>query len=476
MKSDVGRYVGRFVLPLVLLLAAVAAWFMADRLGASDPAAVSADTPTVTTTLTSVRRVPAFVATSTEADLLANALNQLPVDPGGLSCAVVYRDGEPVLDLRADRTLVPAYAQMFITGHAAIEVLGADHRFETQVFADALPDVNGRIFNGAYLIGGGDPGLMTRNYALSFRPARTTRTAIEELAVGVTSADVVRIDGGVIAVERRFDAERTLPGWPDSYLTEGVIGPLSALQLDDGYIERAAANLGVAVPSDDPATLAAERFAGLLRDLDVQVFGDVRALAADEPLPELVPVARVFSPPLSEIVFQTLAVNDATAAELLMKELGVANERSGTTQAGGRAVQEVLVDQGVDVPIAFRDGSGLDPLGATSCLQLAQAADTIPIDHPTLAVLPAHDLPGIADARLTGLELEADVRLVGGTFGDARGLVGRTVDEGSRITFATIVNRPGGPSDGDMAYQDALVGLVDALRTSVSVEGIAVDD
>lgn len=470
-------YVGRFVLPVLLLVGAVGAWLVADRIGKPEARIESAAAiDHVETPMTSIRRLPEVATASSEANQISATIAALPPDPGGLSCAMILVDGEPVLDTRTDQSLVGGYAQLLFTTHAALDVLGPSYTYETRLMAEDLPDDNGRISGAVYLIGAGDPVLMTQSYALRFRPALVTRTAPETLADGAVESELVQIDGGVIGVERRYDSLRSVPGWPERYAAAGLVGPLSALQLDDGFRDRDAENLGVAVPADFPATHAAERFAELLEARGVDVNGTHRTLDDGEELPSLVPVARIMSAPLSDIVFQILAVNDATAAELLLKELGIATADQGTTQAGGQAVQRVLAELGVTVPVAFRDGSGLDPLGGASCDQLARMADAIPTDHPTLAGLPAYNLPGVFDGRLRQLALVSDVRMIGGTVDETSSIVGRTVDQGRQVTFASIVNRPGGPSESDLVFQQALVEAVDGLRDSLRIEAIEIDE
>lgn len=472
------RYLGRFMLPVLLLAAAIGSWIVADRLSTVSHDQVASDQVAGNQVLAadpmlSIRRLPEFAVRSSRDAAIASALGTLPTDPGGLSCVVVLINGVPVLQQRSDRALMPSYAQLMITGHAAIDILGPEFRYETQVLATSLPDLNGRIFGGVYLVGGGDPVLMSHNYAHGFRPTLSTRTSVEDLAARVAEADVVRIDGGVIAIERRYDEQRSLPGWSAEFDQAGIVGPLTALQLDDGFQERATANLGVGIAAEQPAVFAAERFVEQLSDIDVQVFGTNRVLGPDEELPSLVPVARISSAPLADIVLQMLAVNDATAAELLMKELGFAVSADGSTQAGARAVQQVLQNQGLDLPVPFRSGSGLDPIGGTSCDQLAAAADTIADGHPTLDVLPRYGLPGVFDGRFADLDVIADLRLVGGIQGEASGFVARTVGQGDRVTIASIINRPGGPSGADLAYQEALVELVDQLRLSINFDDVA---
>jgi len=470
-------YLGRFILPLVLLAAALAAWFTADQLGTTDrqTAAPTSSSADLAAPLFTVRRVPEFATSTQQTEATAAALAALPAEPGGLSCVSILVDGEPILQVGNDRSLVPAYAQLLITAHVAIDVLGPEFTYETVVMAEALPDDNGTIARRVYVIGGGDPVLMSRNYALGFRPPLTTYTSFEALSQSVVDAGVVQINGGFVAVERRYDEQRVVPGWPDQLSVDGIVGPLSALQLDDAFTERAAANLGVAVAAEEPAQHMIDRMVLELTDQGVTVFGTHRLLGADEELPSLVPVTRISSPPLGDIVFQMLAVNDASAAELILKELGFNAGDSGSTQAGGQVVQSVLQQQGVELPVAFRDGSGLDPFGGTSCSQLAQTADTIPDDHRTLEFLPAHNLPGVFDGRLVDVAVEADLRLVGGVQGDASGFVARTVDQGRRVTIASIINRAGGPTAADLDYQQALVEMVDGLRPAISVEALSLD-
>lgn len=469
-------YAGRFVLPLALLVGAVAAWQVSERLAATETRIESAAAiEHVETPMTSIRRMPEVATSSLDNERIGRALAALPTEPGGLSCAAVHVDGEPVLSVRPDQSLIGGYAQLLFTGYAALDVLGPTYTFETRLMAENLPNDDGRISGGAYLVGSGDPVLMTQRYALRFRPALVTRTAVEQLAASAAERNVLQIDGGIIGVERRYDTLRSLPGWPDRFATEGLVGPLSALQIDDGFRGRDPDNLALAVPADFPATHAAETFAGLLEASGVEVNGTHRTLGDEQELPSLVPIASISSAPMSDIVFQTLAINDATAAELLLKELGVATTSQGTTQAGGQAVQRALGELGVDVPVAFRDGSGLDPLGGASCNQLVAAADAVANDHPLLGALPAYNLPGVFDGRLRDVEVSSDLRVVGGTVGESSSLVGRTVDQGRRVTIASIVNRPGGPSESDLAYQQSLVEVVDALRSSAQLEAIEVD-
>lgn len=456
---------GRMAMPAALLLACLVVWFLSARLGdlKVEPAAAAA-VDTLDTPLASVRRLPAIATTSLRDQRIELALAALPEPNAPLSCITVMVDGERVFELRGDAPLVPGYAQLLLTGHVALDVLGPTHRFETRVMAADPPNDDGLIGASLYVIGSGDPVLMSFNYAQGFRPVLSTRTSIEALADAVVEAGVTSIGSSVVGVERRYDTQRVLPGWPAIYAESGLVGPLSALQLDDGFAERAAANLGVAISSEDPAAMTAARFDDLLEDRGVTISGLSRSEEQDEELPDLVPIATAFSAPLSDIVFQTFAVNDASAAEMLMKELGVQFRQIGSTQAGADAIQFTLAQQGVELAIPPRDGSGLDPVSTLTCNLLAETAASIPVDHPTLSVLPTHDLPGVYDGAFSEIPVDSDLRLIGGQVGDVASLVSRTVGDGPEIVIASIVNRAGGPRTIDTDFHASLVEQVDVLR------------
>lgn len=459
--------VRRLILPLLLLVGCVAAYIVSEQLGSSDTATAAPEAiESLDVPLTSIRRLPEIATDAINALALSDAFPVAPLALTPLSCLTIMIDGVVVHDVRGDVGLVPGYAQLLVTLHAALDTLGPDYRFETAVMAEALPDDDGELAGDLYVVGGGDPVLMSRSYANSFRPALGNRTAVEELADLVVAEGIVRITGGVVGVERRYDTQRVLPGWPPAYVEAGIVGPLSALQIDDGFAERAAANAGVAIPAEEPALHAANIVDNLLEARDIEIVAPPRVVAESDSLPELVPVVSIRSSPLSELAFQTLAVNDASAAEMILKEIGFFDRREGSTQAGGEAVRRVLEEQGVELAVAPRDASGLDAISSLSCRQLAAAIDTIPADHPTLAILPAYDLPGVFDGDLADIELSADLRLVGGVVGDSSGLVARTADGDQRIVIASIVNRAGGPRIVDVRYQREAIASIDRILVS----------
>lgn len=457
----------RLTLPAALALACLVTWVVAQRLGDLGVESARVDesraSEALGTPMTSVRRAPWIATGSLREERIALTLSALPEPPTSRSCVTVMIDGELVYDVRGDATLVTGFAQLLVTGHVALELLGPEYRFETRVMARDQPNEEGRLFGDLFLIGGGDPVLMTYGYSRGFRPIHTTRTAFEDLVAAVVDAGIIQVDGSIVGVERRYDAERT-PGWPATYVDAGVSGPLSALQLDDGFVRRPSRTGEAAIASEAPAQLAAERFGAALAQAGIGVLGAPRQAGADEDLADLVPITSVTSPPLSDIVWQLWAVNDASAAEMLMKELGLRSKQDGSTRAGGEVVQLLLAQQGVVLDLAPRDGSGLDPSGVFGCRALAETVASIPADHPTVGLLPTTDLPGVYGGALADVEVDAEVRLVGGVTGDTASFVATTVDGGRTVVVASIVNRSGGPDDRDIGFHRELLEAIDDLR------------
>lgn len=459
----------RFGLPLFLLLGCLTAWVWAQRLGGTPEAEANARTSDSSDVpVLSVRRLPeAVLGVSQSArldEVLGIGTNELSAD----SCAVILVDGVPIYELRPDTSLVPGYGQLLLTGHAALETLGSDYRFETRFLAEPDALVEGRVSGDVYLIGGGDPVLMTERYSQGFRPALGLRSSPESLADALVDAGVVEIDGAVVAVDERYDRQWLPAGVPPALVEAGLIAPTSALLIDDGWAERATSTSRSAVPAEDPSVFAAELLVQLLEQRSVRVGGVSYVYDPAEPLPELVRLAEISSPPLVDIVAQMFAVNDASAADMLVKELGFVVSEDGSAAAGTRAVASTLTEIVGDADRELRDGSGLGPSNSSTCRDLATVVDSLDESSPTVTVLPSVESPGVFGGRLGDLEVETDLRAIGGAAGNTSSLIGRTVGDEPQVTFASIVNRDGGPIAADLVFQRQVVEAIGVVASEVS--------
>ena len=90
--------------------------------------------------------------------------------------------------------------------------------------------------------------------------------------------------------------------------------------------------------------------------------------------PTATPVARVSSPTVAQIVQRVLEVSDNAAAEILLRQAGVADQGEGSFEGGRAAVERTLAANGIPLaPSVLYDGSGLSPSNRLTANTLAAA-------------------------------------------------------------------------------------------------------
>jgi D-alanyl-D-alanine carboxypeptidase/D-alanyl-D-alanine-endopeptidase (penicillin-binding protein 4) len=321
-----------------------------------------------------VRRTPAFFAAlcallalllvsaaaqaATRGALCANLRARL-VHGGGSASGLFVIDGEsgtPVC-ARAARKPRPLASNMkLFTTSTALSRLGSQSRIPTTLKTDGGIDRNGVLHGSLYLVGGGDPALGTPPFYRRFLGGLGTNLFL--LKRGVREMGIDSITGRVYADDSIFDRLR---GVADSgYATSSEIGPLSGLAFNSGY--SSASGGGFAT---DPAQTAAATLAQSLRDAGVRVSTQVAVATAPPFSTEL---ARVESPPLTDIVNTTDVYSDNFFAEMLIKLLGARLGGTGTTTAGATVVEQFARSHGSAVHAV--DGSGLTRSNRASPMQV----------------------------------------------------------------------------------------------------------
>ncbi|MFL6154805.1 MAG: D-alanyl-D-alanine carboxypeptidase/D-alanyl-D-alanine-endopeptidase [Marmoricola sp.] len=348
-----------------------------------------------------------------------------------------------VVFARGRDAVTPASTNKLLTATAALETLGPMARFSTRVVVTG---------NRVTLVGGGDPFLAsTPAKAKGQYPARAD---LQTLAGRAAAALATR---GTRQVRLSYDTSlfsgpAVDPHWPASYVSEGVVPPVTALWADEG---RDAGGHYVA----DPAKAAAAAFAAALRRAGITVTGPVRERTA---APAATPLAEMKSSPLGEIVQQTLAVSDNNAAEVIAHQVGIVTGKGGSYAGGAAGVFSVLRKLGIDTTGSqVYDGSGLsrdDSLTGATLLDVVEVAASA--EHPQLReVLTGLPVAGFSGSLQRRFDKGPDdargrVRAKTGTLTGVHGLAGLAVDvDGNLMAFVMVADRVP-PADNAGAQHD----------------------
>ena len=142
--------------------------------------------------------------------------------------------------------------------------------------------------------------------------------------------------------------------------------------------------------------------------------------------------------------------SDNNTAEMLLKELGVAEYGIGSRMDGLSAVSSALIRLGVPIDgMMLVDGSGLASTTRIDCRTLVEAIDRAPAG--VIDGLPVAGVSGTLSQIFVGTAMEGRLRGKTGTLGNppydqdppaVKALAGQFVaDGGEQITFALLLNQ-----------------------------------
>jgi serine-type D-Ala-D-Ala carboxypeptidase/endopeptidase (penicillin-binding protein 4) len=347
---------------------------------------------------------------------LARALH-VPHVAAARSAAVALdlTTGTVLFQQNGNRPLAPASNEKLPLTYAALVRLGTTFRIETDVLGQGEQD--GTQWTGMLVLkGNGDPTL--------------SRADLRALAAQVKSLGIRSVTGGVAGDESAYDTQRIVAGWKPSFFMDES-PPLSALVVDRARVG--------SVVTRTPALAAATAFRDALRNAGVAVAGPVRTAPADE-WSEL--LASVSSPTLAAMVRFMDRESDNFTAEMLLKQLGLAELDRGTSAAGATVVMQTLTEAGVPMTgVRIVDGSGLSRLdrlttNALGSLLKIAWADTA-VRPALLAALPVAGVNGTLQHRLRKPPARGRVLAKTGTTDSASSLSGYVSD---RYAFAVMQN------------------------------------
>ena len=351
------------LLASVTLVGAVSlgvSWKLVNGIAQSvTPIASTTELKSISAPIINARRNPQTLSQDVRFRSLRSQLSalgkRLPTD----SCLIVDIEGKRITSINADVPLLPASNMKLVAAMVALEVLTPEFVFSTSL----VGKVNGDAVEGdAYLIGGGDPLLVTGNYPSTESYPTFNFTRLENLFDALRSQGITQIRGAIVGDESRYDAERFSPS-----LGLGIkgteVGPLGALMVNDGVVT------GNPIKPDNPALGAATEFTNTLQNNGISVSGAPKVGATPK---DLSVIAKIDSMPLKDIVAEMLTNSDNNTAELLVKELGFATTGVGSREAGLEVMKAKLVEWGIPLDaLVFVDGSGLDRGNRLTCSSLS---------------------------------------------------------------------------------------------------------
>jgi D-alanyl-D-alanine carboxypeptidase/D-alanyl-D-alanine-endopeptidase (penicillin-binding protein 4) len=388
------------------------------------------------TDLLSLRRHPSPLAERRAADeeavAFASLVQRLTDEIGDGSCVRLVA-GETVLaEIDPLRPVIPASNQKLIVAAVALDVLGPDHRFRTEL--QSVAPVDGVIDGNVYLVGGGDPVLRTADVPDPLRYPAFNTTPIEPLADQLVTLGVTTIAGDIVGDGSRYDDEFRVPSWGDE--TGSDTSRYDALLVNDGLIGNG--NYGL-----DPSRSAARVFYDLLAARGITITG-AAANAARPADADLTTLALVESLPLTDVLVELLHTSDNNTAELLVKEIGYASTGEGTRAAGLATIRATLERWGVPLDgVVLDDGSGLSRDNRLTCAAIASLLSSAPVADELRDVLPVAGRDGTLADQLLGTEAEGRMQAKTGTLTGVKALSGsQRAGDGTRIDFALVLNGP----------------------------------
>lgn len=342
-------------------------------------------------------------------------------------CILRCDSGNVLFEYNPERSLIPASTLKLVTSSAALELLGPEHKFRTEIgYTGKLNKHSGRLTGNIIIKGGGDPALGSKNFSSNY-----DRFA-DNWAEDIKKAGIKKISGKIIADDSYFDYQPVPAKWlwedAGNYYGAGAYGLsvydntyeihfktsadsvsqditgiepeecafefsnwlVAAGTADKGYVFAAPYStngwLSGTIPANiddfvlkasiaDPPLIMAKVLDQKLRSAGVMIENPpttCRLLQLSRITDEFHFISGIDSPPLREIIEVLNHESVNLYAEHLAKELGKVFLKSGTTESGVKVISDFLKAEGLNTGgIFLEDGSGLSPLDAINARGLA---------------------------------------------------------------------------------------------------------
>ena len=124
-------------------------------------------------------------------------------------CVQDLETGDKLFGLNDDKLLIPASTMKLITSATALELLGADYRFETKIGYIGETEKNNSLNGDLVIIGGADPVLGSEH----FQEHYFNNHFLKVWAQKIKSAGIGKVEGDLILDGSVFDTEKIPATW-----------------------------------------------------------------------------------------------------------------------------------------------------------------------------------------------------------------------------------------------------------------------
>ncbi|MFY0545407.1 D-alanyl-D-alanine carboxypeptidase/D-alanyl-D-alanine endopeptidase [Brevibacillus sp. H7] len=384
------------------------------------------------------------------------------------------------------KSYVPASNMKLFTTMAALDKLGPEYQFKTEVYVNGSILPNGVVHGDLVLKGYGDPSLSVED--------------LQGIVTALKEKGITQINGNLLVDESYFDSVRLGYGWMWDDEPYGYSAQLSALAVhknsitvtitpdknvgeaptlamepatsylqlvnrlkivegaeDDitvtrdrgknvvtlsGTIGKQAEPYQEDVTMEDPAMFVADVWKQQLEAAGIKL--KQQAEVKKTQLDTGVPLHTHLSQPLADILMELNKESDNFYAEMLLKTLGATQKGQGSAEAGSEVVAEVLRQAGVETGYRQKDGSGLSRFNLITAGQMVNLLAYVQekdYGETLEKTLPIAGVDGTLKSRLKNTPAENNLTAKTGSMGGVNSLSGYiTAKNGDKLAFSILIN------------------------------------
>ena len=408
-------------------------------------------------------------------------------------------NGEVLAETSPQLSLVPASTLKLITTATALEMLGADFRFETKL-AYTGEIRNDSLIGNLVIVGGGDPALGSKY----FKEHYLGNHFLNEWINQIKQLNIKHISGDIITDATIFE-EQLIPNtwiWEDlgNYYGAGACGlsvydnlykihfsspaqagkqtkieftepsipnlilynqvkssdtnsdlayvfgaPMENKRTIRGTIPKGKEDFVIKASIPNPPFLLARDLMNRLKEANIAVDGSIQNRKKNKEIPLQKLIAKTVSPRLIDIIRVTNHESVNLFAEHMLKYLAYLMNGQGSTNQGIKVITDFWEKRGIDMNGLFMaDGSGLSHFNAITAAQMVQVLSYMKTQSPqgkaffsTIPLVPNGTLYYFNPINFPGESLRAK----SGSMTRVRCYAGElTTQDNQKILFAIFLN------------------------------------